>query len=91
MLAAFVLYCVTAIRGTVVVWGGPDVVSAELTNNVKDKALTRIPGGVIVGLPELEGTIRMRCKNGMVVQGGYVTRSLHSWLNLSDLCRAPTN
>lgn len=71
------------VRGTVVVRGGEHVVSAVLTNHARDQRLTRLPGGLFVGSPQLEGTVRLHCKDGSAVEWGYVTRSLHSWLDPS--------
>jgi hypothetical protein len=58
------------------------VARVEITNHRSSISLIRLPGGLFVGLPALEGVVRVRCRGGRMFQTLYVTRSVHSWQRL---------
>lgn len=71
--------------GLVVVWGGgEEVLAAELTNHVDRQQLTRLPGGAFIGVPALEGTVRIRCRSGATAEWGYASPGVPLLLNLSE-------
>lgn len=46
---------------------------ARLTNSRQKQPLTALPFGYFVGIPEIEGGIEVRCSDGSMARGGYVT------------------
>ena len=43
-----------------------------------------------VGVPRLEGVIHIKCKSGMVIEGGYVTPGAPTWQKIDKTdCRRP--
>jgi len=55
------------------------VSSAVVTNNGgSEQPLRRLWGGYFFAIPELEGTIEIRCRNGGRKQWGYVTGNVHT-------------
>jgi hypothetical protein len=54
------------------------VVSAVVTNGESEQPLRRLWSGYFYAIPEIEGTIEVRCRNGARKQGGYVTGHLHT-------------
>ncbi len=91
LLVAVPLAVFIVSQGFVVVSSsGDDVVAAELTKNyVQRQHLTRLPGGAFVGVPRLEGTVCLHCRDGTTRVWGYVTPGIPIWIDLSDrdLCR----
>ena len=49
------------------------VASAVVTNDRAEQALWRLPGGLFFGVPRMEGTVEVRCRNGARTRWGYVT------------------
>ncbi|WP_028969620.1 hypothetical protein [Sphingomonas sp. URHD0057] len=41
---------------------------------------------VRVGVPRIEGAVQISCKNGKVVERGYVTPGAPTWQKLGDTC-----
>lgn len=55
------------------------VESAVVTNSGgTEQKLTRWGNGYFYSIPEMEGTIEVRCVNGKREQRGYVTGSMHT-------------
>lgn len=48
--------------------------------------MRRLPGGLFVAIPRLEGTIEIECRDGARGQEGYVTGSLHTWVKVEGTC-----
>jgi hypothetical protein len=66
-----------------------DVESAMLTSDVLERRLHRLPGGTFYGIPDFDGTIEVRCKDGSKAQAGYVTSGFHTTVRVvgSTPCR----
>ncbi len=55
------------------------VQSAVITNSEgAEQPLRRLWSGQFYAIPEMEGTIEIRCRNGVRKQGGYVTGNVHT-------------
>ena len=50
-----------------------EVVSAVVTNDRSEQALWRLPFGLFVAVPGMEGIVEVRCRNGARTRWGYVT------------------
>ena len=70
-----------------------DVTSAVLTNDDSERSLRRLPGGTFFGIPDFDGGVEVRCRNGSKAQGGYVTSGLHTSVTVvgSKPCRLVEN
>lgn len=55
-----------------------DVEMAVAGNGSPEQALHRLWGGYFYAIPRVEGTIEVRCRNGVRKQVGYVTRHMHT-------------
>jgi hypothetical protein len=67
----------------VVVDRSKNVVTAVLTTSSGTiQPLAQLPGRVFFAIPQIEGTIEVRCNDGSRAQMGYVTRHNHSWFRL---------
>ena len=76
LVLAGILY--VALFGSVVVHDDSGAVaSAVLTNGREEQPLLRLPGGLFVAVPGLEGTIELRCRNGARARWGYATPHMH--------------
>ena len=58
------------------------VVAAVITNDREEQALLRLPGGLFFTVPEMEGTIEIRCADGTRQRWGYVTGHMHTRLRV---------
>ncbi|MEO1167377.1 MAG: hypothetical protein AAFW97_01570 [Pseudomonadota bacterium] len=68
-----------AVAGVVIVHDETDTASAAVvTNDLVEQELTRFPGGYFIGIPDVEGSVEVRCIDNSVVRGGYVTPHLHT-------------
>jgi len=64
--------------GTVVVHDETgEVVSAVVLDSRREQAMLRLPGGYFFVIPRVEGTVEIRCRNGVRAQNGYVTVNTH--------------
>ena len=54
------------------------VVSAVVTNDEGEQPIPRLWSGYFYAIPDLEGTIEIRCRNGVQKRSGYVTRHWHT-------------
>jgi hypothetical protein len=43
-----------------------------------------------VGLPSVEGAVQISCKNGSIVERGYVTSGIHTWQKMDGTGRCST-
>jgi len=59
-----------------------EVVSAVITNALQEQALLRLPGGIFFAVPDMEGTIEIRCRDGSRQRWGYVTGSMQTRLRV---------
>lgn len=59
------------------------VVSAVVTNDQSEQPIRRLWSGYFYAIPHLEGTIEIRCRNGMRKRAGYVTRHLHTTVKVA--------
>jgi hypothetical protein len=48
--------------------------SARVVNSEWRQDLTALPFGYFVAIPDMEGGIEVRCADGSIARGGYVTR-----------------
>ena len=75
------LWIIALILGTVIVRDkGGDVVAAHVVAHGRSQALWRLPGGLFVAIPQMEGTVEIRCRDGSTQQQGYVTSHTNTWL-----------
>jgi hypothetical protein len=82
-LVALLLWAWLFVAGTVVVIDrGGAVVRAELLGWQGARPLRRLPGGLFVGIPGGDGSVRLRCRDGAAREIGYVTGGLHTWVRV---------
>jgi len=85
-----VIYVAYLAAGSVVVLDPSGQVSSAIitTRDYRHtQSLIPFPDGVFFAIPQLEGTVEVRCKTGERNQGGYVTGSLHTRLRVEPGCR----
>jgi len=61
-----------------------EVESAQAVSSLGQRQDLASVGIAYVGVPELEGTIEIRCANGRVIRTGYVTPGVPMWLRLGE-------
>ena len=59
------------------------VESAVVTNGRSEQPLRRLWSGYFIAIPDIEGTIEVRCHNGARKQMGYVTRHMDTKIRVS--------
>ena len=59
------------------------VESAAITDGRKEQRLRRLWRGYFVAIPEIEGTIEVRCSDGARKKMGYVTAHIHTKVQVS--------
>ena len=60
------------------------VASAVITDSGRrEQRLRRLWGGYFYAIPDMEGTIDVRCTNGVRKQQGYVTGHMHTKIRVS--------
>lgn len=66
-----------------------EVASAVLRNDQWERTLHPLPGGTFFGIPDFDGVIEVRCRDGSKAQAGYVTSGLHTSVRVigSTPCR----
>ena len=76
--------------GSVVVFdAGQQVASAQLVDGWGHRQPLQDLGFSHVGVPKIEGVVQIVCKNGKVIDYGYVTPRLHTWaMDALGRCRA---
>lgn len=79
-LPALMVSCAyVGVSGSVIVHDRTgDVASAVLTNDHVERPLRRLPGGTFVGIPDFDGVVEVRCRDGSKDRSGYVTGGLHT-------------
>lgn len=61
-----------------------DVESAVVaTSDGREQPLYRVWSGIFYTIPQLEGTIEVRCTNGSRARSGYVTRYWHARIRVT--------
>ena len=60
-----------------------EVVSAVVTDDHREQALWRLPGGLFFAVPQVEGTIEVRCRNGATARWGYVAGYTHTSIRVT--------
>ena len=60
------------------------VVSATIigSDGATQQPMYRLPGGRFVAIPSIEGDVEIRCRDGSVGLGGYVTPHMPEWLEV---------
>ena len=66
-----------------------EVASAVITNDRREQALMRLPGGLFFAVPDMEGTIEVRCRNGARARAGYVTGHMHTSVRVAGGAPCP--
>jgi hypothetical protein len=88
LFAAALLWLYLSVAGTVVVRDPTgEVVRAFITDDHDEQGLHRLPGGVFVGVPGLEGVAVIACRGGRARAHGYVTGGMHTRLEAGPGCR----
>lgn len=69
------------------------VVAAVVTNDIVQRRLVRLPGGLFYVIPGFDGIIEVRCRDGSRARAGYVTGGLHTSVTLvsASPCRLREN
>lgn len=71
------------VTGTVmVVDSSGAVVRAEILGWHGPRPLRRLPGGLFIGLPSGDGSVRIHCRGGAVRDIGYVSGAIHTWVRV---------
>ncbi len=72
------------LTGTILVvdWSGT-VARAEVVTGWGPRPLRRLPGGLWVGLPDGDGTVRLVCRGGGRREYGYVSSATHVWIRVA--------
>lgn len=83
-IIALLAYAAFWVMGSAVVLdrSGQITSAAVTTGDGRTQPLHALPFGIFYTVPQLEGTIEIRCRNGSQAQSGYVTRHIHTWLRL---------
>jgi hypothetical protein len=80
---AFVAYAYIQTAGSAVVVDETDgVVSAVVTNGRLEQPLVRLWSGYFYAIPDLEGHIEVRCRDGSRMSWGYVTGNIDTKLRI---------
>ena len=70
--------------GTIlVVDRGGALARAEVVTGLGVRRLRRLPGGLWVGIPDGDGTVRLVCRDGSWRDHGYVSPGIHEWLRVA--------
>ncbi|HYD13933.1 MAG TPA: hypothetical protein VEC11_13875 [Allosphingosinicella sp.] len=76
-------FYVSLMGSAVVVDRKGQVLSAAIvTSDGRTQALLDLPGGYFFAIPRIEGTIELRCRDGLRPQWGYVTGHMHTRLDV---------
>lgn len=81
---AILLYATLWVAGSAMVFDkGGHVISAVVTNDGgSTQPLHHLPFGTFYAIPQMEGTIEVRCDDGSRHQEGYVTGNMHTWIRV---------
>lgn len=83
-MACLLLWGWLFVSGTIVVVDRSGAIErAEVATGVGQQPLHRIPGGLFVGMPGADGTVRLVCRDGSARDYGYVTSADHKWLRVA--------
>ena len=84
-----VTYLVLRFLGSVVVADreGQAVSATIVAGDGTTQPMHRIPGRMFIAIPRIEGEIAIRCRNGSVAHGGYVTPHMDGRLRVAGACR----
>lgn len=77
-LALMAYICLEFAGSAVVVDETDGVVSAVITTGSEEQPLTRLWSGYFYAIPQMEGTIEVRCRDGSRKRWGYVTGHVHT-------------
>lgn len=61
-----------------------EVVTAAIVNGAGETRLWDLPFGNFYAIPDREGVIEVRCRDGSRAQAGYVTGSLHTSVTVTS-------
>jgi hypothetical protein len=85
--ALLLLALAIALAGSVVVRDRTgEVARAIVTNDRETQPLLRLPGGLFVAIPLMEGTIEIECRDGSRHRNGYVTGHMHIRVRVEGRC-----
>jgi hypothetical protein len=71
--------CYVGVFGSVIVHDETGAVaSAVVTDDHREQALWRLPGGLFFAVPGMEGEVEIRCRNGARARHGDVTSFMHT-------------
>ena len=60
------------------------VVEAAIVNQAGETRLRDLPGGLFYAMPDREGVIEVRCRDGSRGRAGYVTAGMHSSVTVTS-------
>ena len=63
-----------------------EVEAAFVTDERESQRLFRLPGGLFVGVPQMEGVVEIRCRDGSRHRHGYVTANWHTRVKVEGRC-----
>ena len=76
-----------ALAGTVAVTDHTGEVEAAFVTDDRDsQRLIRLPGGLFVDVPQMEGLVEIRCRDGSRHRQGYVTTNWHTRVKVEGHC-----
>jgi len=81
-------YLILLLLGSVVIEDREgQIVSATIVgSNGAAQPMHRVPGGLFVAIPRIEGEVVVHCRNGTVGRGGYVTPHMDERLKVTGAC-----
>ena len=73
--------CGASVLGSIVLIdeGGQIASMAVVASNGTSQRLTRLPGGVFIGIARVEGELAIRCRDGAEHRREYITPHLNEW------------
>ncbi|HEX7752198.1 MAG TPA: hypothetical protein VF440_07315 [Novosphingobium sp.] len=84
ILIALIIYVTLWIMGSAVVFDrSRNAVSAVIVGgDGATQPLAQLPGHIFYAVPQIEGSIEVRCRDGSRKRSGYVTGHMHTWLHI---------
>jgi hypothetical protein len=84
--------CGASVLGSIVLIdeGGQIASMAVVASNGASQQLTRLAGGVFIGIARVEGELAIRCRDGAEHRRGYITPHLNEWSAIprGEVCAA---
>jgi hypothetical protein len=84
ILIALLLYATFRIMGSAVVFdrSGNVVSAVVMASGRETRPLHQLPGHIFYTVPQTDGEIEVRCRDGSRKRWGYVTSHMHTWLRV---------